>query len=326
MINNFPQINGLAVRNVLSDTDYQAMLQVKENSKKYDGVDEFSVSESIPTVEKLAKIITEDHCNPATDVLLVEINKNVIGYVRVAWWLETDGTWLFLHNEYLLPKLRNTGIDESMLQWAETRIRSIAKEQQANGKLMYGTNATDTEKEKMELITRHGYKSVFSQIEMEISNVNNVKQIPLPQGFEIKPVLPAHLQQIWELNNDAYTNRDFISVPTEVEFQEFKDNPLNEYSLWIIAWKNDEIAGFVLSQIEKGRGEITQVSVREKYRRKGLAYALLIENLLRLQSKGVEIVRLDTSGENIAGAKSLYEKVGFKLIKTHVRYRKEFSL
>jgi mycothiol synthase len=323
---DLPEINGLTIRSFSHESDYSSMVSVRLKSKDHDDVDELSVLESIPNIEKLKKIIIFDHCNPQKDVLLVEIHGEIVGYVRVAWWIETDGTWLFLHNEYLLPKWRKEGIDDAMLQWAEKRIKEIAKEQNASEKLMFGTNATDTEKEKSILLLRHGYQQVFSQIEMEFADFDTLSTISLPEGFVIKPMLPEHMREIWDVNNEVYSGRKFVSIPTEEEFEEFKNDPRNDYNLWVIAWHGNEIAGLVLSQIEKGRGEMTQVSVREKYRRKGLAQALMTENLLRLKKKEIKLARLHTSGENVAGAKTLYEKVGFKLLKTYIRFRKEFTI
>lgn len=322
----FPNIKGLTTRFLTNDHDYDALVSVQQKRKEYDAVDEISTLESIPSVEELKETITYDHCDPQKDVLLVEIQGEVIGYARVAWWVETDDTWLFLHNEYLIPQWRGKGIDDAMLQWAEERIREIAIEEKASGTLMFGTNATDSEKEKTALILKNGYQQVFSQIEMELSDLREVKPIEIPEGFVLKEVLPEHLRKIWEANNEVYAGRAFTEVPTEEDFEDFKEDPRNDYSLWSVAWHEDEVAGLVLGQIEKGRGEITEVSVLGKYRRKGLAQALMLETLFHLQQKGVSLVRLHTSGENVAGAKTLYEKVGFRLLKTYIRYRKAFML
>jgi len=328
MINNnitiphAPAITRLTFRHFRGKTDYALMAQVRKDSKEYDHVDPLSTLESVPTAEEIKKHINDDHCNPFKDIIIAEINGNVIGYSKIGWWTEKDGTWLYLHLQYLVPAWRNKEIDDALLLWSEARIRDIAQTHQTNGKGMYGSSATTTEKEKTALLNRHGYTPAFSMIEMEFTDFTTLHDVSLPDEFTIKPVLPEHIRTIWEANNEVYANRQFSIIPTEEDYQEFLNNPNNDYSLWTVAWHNTALAGFMLAEIEKDRGNFTEVSIREPYRKKGLAYALMIKTLLKLKKKGITIVRLCTNGENVAGAKSLYEKVGFHVLKTHIRYRK----
>ncbi len=325
-ITNLPDISGLSFRHFTGEPDYAAMAEVRQQSKNHDHVDPFSTLENVPTADEIKAHINDDNCNPLQDIILAEVNGKVIGYSKIGWWAEKDGIWLYLHLQYLLPEWRDKGIDGAMLKWSEARIREIAKQHPTNGKGMYGTSATTTEKEKTELLKRHDYTPAFSMIEMEFTDFENLHVVPLPREFTIEPVLPEHIRSIWEANNEVYATRQFSEIPAEEDYQEFLNNPLNDYSLWTVAWSGNEIAGFVLGEIEKDRGKLEEVSIREKYRRKGLAYALIIKTLLKLKEKGITITRLCTNGENIAGAKSLYEKVGFHLLKTHVRYRKQILL
>lgn len=306
-------------------SDLDGLWQVWEASKEADQVVPYSTVDGYPTLKSLAKDLIDDHCVPSRDVRIAEVKGEVVGYARVCWWTETDGTWLFLHNEFVKPDYREQGVMESLMKWAEERIRVIAQGFPTNGKAVFGTNATSTEPFKTELILKAGYRQTFTMVELEKRLDEPVATVPFPEGFELRPVQSDQIRLIWEANNAVYTNRSFISTPTETDYQEFLGNPLNDYSLWTVAWYQNAITGLVLSQIENGLGEVTEVGVLESYRRQGLAYALLTENLNRLQHRGVSVVRLHTSGENVSGAKSLYEKVGFKVLKTYARYRKKME-
>ncbi len=320
IIQNAPQIEGLSFRHLRGEEDYQKMLAVREKSKDYDKVDPLSTLESIPTLKQLEEGISEDHGDPYRDVLIAEGNGEVIGYNHISWWTEEDGTWLYLHLGYLLPEWRGKGIGTAMLHYAENHIRTIAKNHRTNGKDMFGTNATSTEKEKTALLLNEGYKSVWTLAEFEFTDFDNLPDLPFPEGFILKPVEEKHLRMIYDANNEVYTGTWGHSTPSEEDFQEFIKNV--DTTLWQVAWDGDQIAGFVLSEIKNGRGEMTEVSVRKPWRRRGLAYALLVKSLQELHKRGVTLVRLHTDAEGKAGARPLYEKVGFKHLKDVVRYRK----
>jgi mycothiol synthase len=157
---------------------------------------------------------------------------------------------------------------------------------------------------------------------MEFSDFTLLKDNPLSEGFEIRPVLSQDLRLIWETNNEVYANRDTVTAPSEEDYQEFISNPYNDFNLWQIAWFGNEIAALVLAEIKNNTGEITEVATKEKFRRKGLAQTLITKSLRNLKDRGIERVRLHTDGGNISGARGLYEKIGFKHLKDYVRYRK----
>jgi len=299
-ISNKPNIEGLNFRNFRGESDYPLMVTVRRESAEYDKVDSFSTLESIPTVDDLKNSIDDDNCSPSTDILIVESNNHVIGYSKLGWWTESDGTWLYLHIGYLLPEWRGKGIGTGMLTWSENRIKEIAHGHDAKGKGVYGSNATTTEKEKTKLLLNHGYKKVFSMVEMGFDNFGNLQDMELAEGFVLKPASIDLLRRLYEINDEVYSERNWTQPSSEEDFQELLNNPHNDPSLWYVAYYGDDIAGFVMSEIVNGRGIITEVSVREQYRRKGLASALLIKNLLELKKKGVSIVRLHTNGENVA--------------------------
>lgn len=323
--NDIPDIEGLSFRTYKDQSDLPKMVSVREKSAEHDQIDALSTLESISTVQNLANSLDDNNCEPTMDLLIVEMNGEVIGYTKIDWWTESDGTWLYLHDGFLVPEWRGKGIGSAMLRWSQRRIRAIASNHQTNGKGMFGSNAMTTEIEKTKLLLDDDYKKVFTMVEMDFDISQNVQEVQLADGFEIRPVKKEDLRKIWETNNEVYSQRDFVTLPTEEDFKEFVENPNNDFSLWNVAWNGDEIASFVLSEIKDGKGEMMEVSTVEKYRRKGLAQALLTKNILALKKRDVKTIRLHTNGENVARARTLYEKVGFRHLKDHVRYRKSIT-
>ncbi len=306
--------------------DLSLMIAVRAQCVVKDKIDLYSSLESIPTLKELKDLLTNDHCDPATDVLIVEYENKIIGYSRVCWWLENDGTALFLHVEYLVPEFRTTELWQKILDWAEQRIKNISLDVKSDKKML-GANASFTEREKINILLDNEYKKVFSLIEMSLDTSELVsKSLSIPREFALKEIEQNDLKLIWEANNLVYKHRDFISRPKEDDFQDFVNNPNNDFSLWKVAYQEEKIAGFVIGSIKNNRGEIDEVSVLPEYRRKGLAHYLLLQVLLELEKKGINRVYLHTNGENVSGALSLYEKIGFKHKKNFLKYRKIFWL
>lgn len=93
----------------------------------------------------------------------------------------------------------------------------------------------------------------------------------------------------------------------------------NEQEVVIVAEENDILVGFVCLQIKKSfcykivTIEITEVFVREDYRRKGIASQMLIfaETLCK-QNYSISKFELQT-GKNNMEAQALYQKIGYKV-------------
>jgi mycothiol synthase len=312
----------ICFRNFKTAKDFEGMIEVRKQCIAVDKVDTHSYLEHFLTAREMAETITLNCCDPTKDVLIVENNGVIVGYCQICWWTENDCTRLYLHVGYLVPEYRGKGIGTMMLDWCEKRIREIAQKHPTQGKSMFGGNASSTETDKIQLLTDHAYKPVFTQVELVFTDFSLLKDLRLINGFEIRQVKPEQIRAIWETINEVYAERATVTAPTEEDYQEFVSDPNNNLSLWQVAWSCDEIAALVLAEIKNERAEITEVATRTKFRRRGLAQALLTKSLLELQVRGIQEVRLHTDGGNISGARSLYEKIGFNHLKDYIRYRK----
>ena len=304
--------------------DLNALYEVRLLTAKANGADELSTLETIPSFEQFNKNLSNNHCVPEKDIIVVESEEKIIGYGTVGWWEEAAGTYLYLHQGFVLPEWRHKGIGNNLLKKLQERIKEIAKDHPTKSKAVCGANASSSEKETLQLLEKDGYKIVWSQVEMEFTDFNKLTDLEVPLGFEIKPVAPENYREVYEVNKKVYAGT-WGDVPvSDEDYQEFlEDNP--DPSLWTVAWLGNQIAGFVLSFIAKGIGVVNEVSVLPEFRRKGLARALLINNLRLLQTKGIKVVRLHTDAEGKAGARQLYESLGFKPLKVSYRLRKPIT-
>jgi ribosomal protein S18 acetylase RimI-like enzyme len=101
--------------------------------------------------------------------------------------------------------------------------------------------------------------------------------------------------------------------------------PKHDPSLWQIAWDGGQVVGQVMALVERGRGELFEVSVRPAWRRRGLGRGLLVRAIHDLRVRGVAVIRLHTNAFFRTRARDLYEGVGFRVVKEFPRYRKPFD-
>ena len=95
--------------------------------------------------------------------------------------------------------------------------------------------------------------------------------------------------------------------------QEFAESATYDPSLWFVALHGDEVVGALFGYIENGRGQISAVGVRDAWRRRGIATALLRAAFARFRDRGVPDVRLNVDRDNATGATHLYERAGMRL-------------
>lgn len=320
---NTPDIPGLAFR-PLRAGDAPALVAVQVGRKEYDKIDPLSTFEGVPTVAQATWWVAHMAETQRLDTVLVaEVGGAIIGYTWLEWWTETTGVRLFLSQAALLPEWRGRGIGTAMLGWAETRLRAVAAGQAETRPAFLGANATETEEDDTALLHDAGYRPAFTITEFEASAPGTQPDAPLPEGLALRPLEAEHFLTVGRSVTESYAVSTFSVEPSDDE-----DHQKREWlggfdpSLCFVAWDGEQVAGQVLCRLDRGRGEMAEVSVRAPWRRRGLARALLARALRAFHERGVMRVRLHTVAENQFGSVRLYRSVGFEPIKDHVRYRK----
>ncbi len=263
-------------------------------------------------------------CNPVQDCLLAEVSGQVIGYTWLDWWMETDGTRLYLHLGWLLPEWRRKGIGRALLSWQEHRLRQIAQSYVSTGSCVFGGNADEGQLANRALLLSEGYKVAFTRVQM----VCQISTIPmsltqLPDGLEIRPVELEHLPIIYQLNEEIFSASRLGYSPDKYEdWLRELGWPELDTNLWVVAWDGDQIAGYVVSTSNEEGVHTPWVAVHPSWRRRGLAKALMMRMLQRCRERGFKQARLETIAENPGQTVHLYEGVGYQVVLRQPRYRK----
>lgn len=111
-----------------------------------------------------------------------------------------------------------------------------------------------------------------------------------------------HLDGVWEIEKECFAypwSREDLAAQIE-----------NEQSHFAVAVDEDgTVAGYAGVQIICGEGYITNVAVLPRYRRKGIAKALM----LKVMENEMDFLTLEVRKSN-APAIKLYEKLGFSKV------------
>jgi ribosomal protein S18 acetylase RimI-like enzyme len=217
-----------------------------------------------------------------------------------------------------------------MVRRAEDQIRRLAAAEHPGERAEFAANASSTEHEATELLLHEGYRAAYTLLEMGLGpgDAFPADTQALPTGVEIRPSLPEHIPLIAECVNKAYQAEyeagRYDSASSPADFADELRRGVQDPTLWKVAWAGGAIVGQVLSIIERGRGEVFEVSVLPEWRRRGLARCLMGHALREIRSRRVTEIRLHTRDDFRTRARDLYAQLGFRVLKEFPRYRKPF--
>ena len=328
-LDHAPSIKGLSFRHFAGESDYLKMVKVVEASADEDKI------ERADTVEDAAYNYSHlTNCDPYQDMIFAEVDGEVIGYARGWWTDETNGPLLYASVGFLAPVWRRKGIGRQMLQWIENRLREIAVSHAKERDKCFQIFVSEAQAGLIAMLEKAGYQPVRHFYEMVRPTLENIPNFPLPQGLEVRPVLPEHYRAIWDADIEAFQDHWGFSAPTEEDYQAWLTGKTFQPHLWKIAWDvaTDQVAGQVKTFINveenkkfsRQRGFTEFISARRPWRKKGLARALIVQSLYTQKEAGMTESALGVDTENLSGATHIYEACGFQVVKQNTVYRKSF--
>lgn len=166
-----------------------------------------------------------------------------------------------------------------------------------------------------------GYRVSRFGASMVRPDLDEILDLPLPEGVEVRPVSADQLRTIWEAQVDAFADSFGEQEATETHWLEFRDDPIADPTLWKVAWVGDRVVGSIRSfinheendELGRLRGYTEHISTHPAWRGRGLASALLALSLREVRDRGMKEAALGVDTENPANAFAIYERLGFQL-------------
>jgi ribosomal protein S18 acetylase RimI-like enzyme len=323
-----PDIPGLRVRHFAGSADYPGMHAVNQAAELADGTEYMTSLEQFRNAyEHLL------NCDPYRDVTIVEVDGRMVAYSRVFWSELNEGGRAYTCFGFVEPGWRRRGIATALLPRNEALLRTIAAEHHVAPKWLESESA-ETNVGNVALLERAGYTAVRWDYDMVRPTLDEIPDVPLPEGMEVRPVTRDQYRSIWDAMSEAFRDHWGQHDESEEAWKRFRDEPANaDPSLWRVAWDGDQVAGLVLTTIPteanehfgRRRGYVESVAVRRPWRRRGLARALLADGLRAMRDAGLTSANLGVDTENPMGALRLYESLAFAPDKRYASYRKPLT-
>jgi ribosomal protein S18 acetylase RimI-like enzyme len=274
--------------------------------------------------------------DPATDVVVGEVDGQVVAYAQARAVDDNDGGRDYTVGGEVHPEWRHRGIGRALLrhnvrhQQERGRREAALEPNGASRERRLESGARETAVPRVRLLESEGFTAVRWFFEMVRPNLDDIADLPLPDGLEIRPVQPEDYAAIWAADQEAFRDHWGAQPEGDVGFDLFFAAPDFRPDLWRVAWDGDQVAGVVMNRIMAAfnegsgerRGELAGVSVRRPWRRRGLARALVAESLRALRDDGMTSAALGVDAENPTGALSVYEANGFVVHSRGTNYRR----
>jgi mycothiol synthase len=321
-----PDIEGITYRRFRGPEDYPVIANLVASSKNVDGVERVDTQEQITL--SYSHLV---NCKPEEDMVFVEINGEPVAYSRVYWNHEaaTD-YYLYHHLAHIHADARRKGIGTAILHHNESHLREIARKNPAGKGQFFQMEGDDKQIGLSKLALHEGYEPARYGFIMVRPDMENIPDLPLPDGVELRPATPEHYRKIWDAMSHAFEDHWGFVPPTEEEFIQWKEDASFQPDLWQIAWYGDEVVGTVLGFIipaeneeyHRLRGWTEEITTHREWRKKGIAKALIAYCLRALKTRGMQEAQLGVDTENLSGALRVYESMGYKPVTRQTIFRK----
>lgn len=324
-----PKIDGVVFRRFKDNSDYSVLSSVGRRSWEADGVD------NIETEEELANEYDSlSNRDQSSEIVIAEIMGEPVAYGRI--WLEPDsgGERVFWHIAHVVPEWRRTALRRAIFRFNETQIRVAARNRPWPGKTSIGVWALDEPNDWREMILAEGYSPVMHFYEMIRQNLENVPDNPLPEGLELRAAKPEHYPDIWSARREALREKPFFveSRYDREHYELWLNEPTFTPDLWQVVWDGDHVAGMTENHVplenqafNRKRGHTQLLFVVPRWRRRGLAKALLAKSLVVMRELGLEEATLDVETQNTSGEIQLYESMGYSVAERYAHYKKSLD-
>ena len=326
-----PAIPGLTMRTWRGHEDLEQLAATGNADRLAYGIDQRM------SAQELAKTgVPKSGFEPDQDIHIVEVNGQMIGWKNVFWLDEKDNTRTYRHWGALIPEWRGKGIGTAMIRHSERMLVEKAQAHRdtgevAPGKAFLRAYVQKAQPDVQAILTALGYAPERHFYYMVRPDLENIPEVALPPGIEVRPATTEQFHQIWLAQTDAFSEHWGASdTVREEDYEWWLARPYLQPELWMVAWDGNEIAGMILNyiptdeneQLGRRRGYTEEICVRKPWRGRGLARALHAQSLRLLHAHGMHDAALHVDAQNESGALRLYESMGFQKTRHSVSYSK----
>jgi mycothiol synthase len=318
----------LTVRSYANEADLQAIVDLVDACEAVDHKGDFY------SVTYLRQALAAPDFDPSRDLCLWEdFNDQLVAFAKLWISPESNQTVDGYLQFYVHPNARGLGFENEAIAWSESRLGDVGQSRQAPVTLR--TSARESEHHRIAVLSNCGFTYERCFLTMARSLTTPIPLPQFPDGFRLIDATTNFSTATWvEMFNQTFVDHwNFYPVTVE-QSDHWTSDPQYRPELDLVAIAPDgTFAGFCYCDIDqeenqaKGQQEgwIDSLGTRRGFRRLGLARALLLSGLHRLQNAGMAIAKLGVDTENPNSAQNLYESVGFQKLYANLTYCKKLG-
>lgn len=267
-------------------------------------------------------------------IVAIDHDDQVIGY---AYFTSEDDHIASETGGSVHPDYWGKGIGTTLRHWAEGKAKESSHQAPAGVKTVLQTSIYESERDAIALFKDHGYSPVREWVHLVLEMDEQPFIPPLPPKLTLREM---DLDNDWDIvgpaMDEAFTDH-WGSIPAEfVESEDDKeesteqpadDSYSNAPGYCFIVLDGDTVAGGILCNaklVERtDTGRVGSIFVRQAYRRRGIAQALMLTAFDAFWKNGFQRVITDTDLNSFTDSTKLYTGLGMKPYRSEFTYEKE---
>jgi mycothiol synthase len=270
--------------------------------------------------DDLRELFNEENFAPARDTRLVlDEGGAAVGYAML-WGRE-------LHHRYAAfgvvhPDHLGHGIGSYLLAFLESRMPDEVVDD--SGAVLW--NWVDLEDEAAQrMVEAAGFEEVRRHYTMLADAADVEPDTGSPEGFSIRTCTDEDAEVVHRLLDETFVEHwGFTPTSYETWRKQSYERADTHLDMWFLAFEGDEPVGVLVGRPMDDMGWIADLGVRKKWRKRGIASALLRRSFADFKRRGFTKIGLGVDATNETGAVGVYERVGMKPSRVYVTYEKRY--
>jgi mycothiol synthase len=289
---------------------------VNEASRAEHGVDDFSEAE-------IARWFSHPELDPERDMFIAEENGKPVAYADVSDSSETgEQFWIDLR----LPPDASGSAGDALVEAATRRALEIAAVRDPRGRPRIIADASSTNTRAAAVLERAGFSLYRHSYRMVIEVGDDVAEPRFPEGLDVRTFAVGQERAVFDVVNEAFEDSyDHVRGSFDEWRHWMLESDSFDAELWWLVYDGDELAALCLCrpyEAEPDMGWVASLAVRRRWRRRGIARALLLTAFREFQRRGFARVGLGVDADSLTGADRLYESAGMRPIRRHDMYER----
>ena len=208
------------------------------------------------------------------------------------------------------------GLGAAILADVEQRAQRLVDMAPPGQRVAMHAGALADEPRVAALLSTRGYVEVRRFARMQVDFDGPPPPPTRIPGIEIRPLERGKEPDVYVCLAEAFSDHWGDTWPSEEVWMHDNVEASTEFhpDLWQLAWHDFELVGALIARPASDEdltvGHVSIIGVRRRFRRRGIAEALLRTSFVQLHACGCRGVDLEVDTESITGATRLYERLG----------------